>query len=250
MATKDLDGRRIKKQDELDDMITCSICTEVYTDPKGLPCLHTFCMKCIQQTGLKTNKGPGDEMPCPICRRLFNIPPNGFHGLPRNFFIESLIQMTNVSNQSAPSKALCDACLDENADAGRDIRAADRFCVDCKQKYCEECSRQHSKFKLTKEHKLIEINEYDSGLTIYQRSSVCEFHEQKILDVYCTDCKIVVCAICFIHGHKHHEGSHVSEFVNDFRKQIENNIQAINECRSKAQTKQRELLEVKEDIQE
>src|SRR6218665_628115 len=181
---------------------------------------------------------------------MFKIPPDGLRGLPKNFFIESLIQMTNVSGQTASSKALCDACLEENADAGRDTRAADIFCVDCKQKYCEECSRHHRKLKLTKDHKLVEINEYDGGQTIYKGSSVCELHEQKILDVYCVDCNTVVCAICFIDDHKHHEGSHVSKFINDFRKQIHSNIQAINVCRSKAETKQREFLEVKEDIQE
>src|SRR6218665_3397775 len=151
MATKDLDYRHIRKQEELDDMITCCICTEVYTDPKGLLCLHTFCMKCIQETGLKTNKGPGDEMPCPICRRMFKIPPEGFNGLPKNLFIESLIQMTNVSGQSASSRALCDACLEEDVDAGSDIIVANMFCVDCNQKYCAECSRHHRKLKLTKD---------------------------------------------------------------------------------------------------
>src|SRR6218665_39122 len=189
-------------------------------------------------------------MPCPLCRRLFKIPSEGFHGLPKNLFIGSLLQMTYVSYQSTSLKVLCDACLEENKDAGRDIRAADKFCVDCKQKYCEECSKHHSKFKLTKDHKLIDINECDSGLSTYDARSVCYLHEQRVLDVYCADCKIVVCAICFIDNHKHHEGSHVSKFVNDFRKQIHSNIQAINVCRSKAETKQREFLEVKEDIQE
>ena len=79
--------------------------------------------------------------------------------------------------------------------------------------------------------------------------SVCELHEQKVLDVYCADCKTVVCAICFIDDHKNHEGSHVNKFVDGFRKQIESNAEAINECRSQAETKKAELLKVKEDIQ-
>src|SRR6218665_1208748 len=249
MASRDLSSAAIKKQ-ELDDMTTCCICTEVYTDPKALPCIHTFCMKCLQESGLKTNKGPGDEMPCPLCRRLFQIPLEGFRELPRNYFIESLIQMTNVSSRSATSKALCDACLEENTAAGRDMRVADVLCFDCKQTYCKQCSIRHRKLKLTKDHKLVEINEFDSELTTNQGQSVCELHEQKLLDTYCAQCKTVVCAICFIDDHRNHKGSHVSKFVNDFRKQIESNMQAINECRSKAQTKQRELLKVKEDILE
>src|ERR1043165_417190 len=130
MATNDLDSGDINKQDDVDDMTTCCICTEVYTDPKALPCIHTFCMKCIQETGLKTNKEPGDEMPCPICRRPFKIPQEGFCGLPKHFFIEKLIQLANVSDQSVSLRALCDVCVEEHKEDGREIRAADTFCVD------------------------------------------------------------------------------------------------------------------------
>src|SRR5688572_29887373 len=139
MAAKDLDSDDIKKQG-LDDMTTCCICTEVYTDPKALPCIHTFCMKCIQETGLKTNKGPGDEMPCPICRRMFKIPPQGFFGLPKNFFMTKLIQMVNASAESASSigLVLCDACAEENiVETGKQTPAADTYCVDCNQKFCQ-----------------------------------------------------------------------------------------------------------------
>src|ERR1043165_3030109 len=128
MATNDLDSGDINKQDDVDDMTTCCICTEVYTDPKALPCIHTFCMKCIQENGLKNNKGPGDEMPCPICRRLFKIPSEGFCELPNNFFIQNLIQVTNVSDQPAASRAVCDACLDENKeDADKEIPEANAY---------------------------------------------------------------------------------------------------------------------------
>src|SRR5688572_5571580 len=249
MATKDLDsGDNIAKQDYLDDMITCCICTEVYTDPKVLPCIHTFCMKCIQETGLRANKGPGDEMPCPICRRPFKIPQEGFPGLSKHFFIEKLIQLANVSDQVSSSRALCDVCVEENKEEGRAVRAADTFCVDCKQKYCAECCRQHRKFKLNQNHKLVEINEHDTGQNLMtdSASSVCESHGEMVLDVYCADCKAIVCAICFFDQHNGHKGSHVSKF----RKQIESNIQTINDCRSAVQMKQAEFLEVKKNMQE
>ena len=80
--------------------------------------------------------------------------------------------------------------------------------------------------------------------------SVCELHEQKVLNIYCAECKTVECAVCFIDRHKHHEGSHVSKFVDDFRKQIESNIETINQCSSQTQMKKEELNKIKEDMQQ
>ena len=32
---------------ELDEQLTCNVCLDQYTNPKTLPCLHSFCLKCI-----------------------------------------------------------------------------------------------------------------------------------------------------------------------------------------------------------
>jgi len=32
----------------VDNESECAICKEVFTDPRVLPCVHTFCLKCIQ----------------------------------------------------------------------------------------------------------------------------------------------------------------------------------------------------------
>ncbi|KAL5111291.1 E3 ubiquitin-protein ligase TRIM13 [Taenia crassiceps] len=43
------------------DLLECSICCSRYDDPHSLPCLHTFCRKCI--TGWLNKKAE-----CPTCR--------------------------------------------------------------------------------------------------------------------------------------------------------------------------------------
>ena len=47
-----------KKQ--LDDQLTCNVCLDQYTNPKTLPCLHSFCLECIQPLPvvIKVNQNP------------------------------------------------------------------------------------------------------------------------------------------------------------------------------------------------
>ena len=33
---------------QVDDQLKCNVCLDQYTNLKTLPCLHSFCLKCIQ----------------------------------------------------------------------------------------------------------------------------------------------------------------------------------------------------------
>lgn len=192
-------------------------------------------------------------MPCPICRGQFKIPAEGFQGLPKNFVIEKLIQMSRDLGQSAITNALCSVCVEEGkGQADKETPRADTYCVDCKHKLCDECCTEHRRFKATKNHKLITIHEYESSQNAPtdQTSSVCELHQQNTLDVYCADCKNVVCAICFIEKHRNHDGSHVDNCLDIFRKQIKDSIEVMNECLIKAHVKKTELVKAKEEMHE
>ena len=57
------------------DLTTCPICLEQFDNPKALPCLHTFCLKCLQD--YFKDQRSGDEVQCPMCRKEFQIPASG-----------------------------------------------------------------------------------------------------------------------------------------------------------------------------
>ena len=61
------------------DLTTCPICLNLFDVSKSLPCLHAFCLKCLQD--YSKDKNPGDEVLCPTCRKEFKIPSDGLGAL-------------------------------------------------------------------------------------------------------------------------------------------------------------------------
>jgi len=240
---------------ELNESTSCCICTGIYKCPKLLPCGHTFCMNCIQETGLKISKGPGDEVPCPICRQQFKIPSVGFAGLQNNYYVEGLIRMAHVFDTSVGKLDACDACLEDNQEIGEVIKRAEMYCCDCKQKLCEECFRHHRKLKVTKNHRLISINEQrpaDEDLIqgLLPVTVVCDLHIYEDLKIYCRTCKTCVCAVCFTENHEGHKGAHVNKAANEFRCEIANNIEKVKTCISEANMKKSEITKSRQDVVE
>ncbi|XP_055957740.1 E3 ubiquitin-protein ligase rnf8-like [Patella vulgata] len=65
-----------------DRYLTCSICYEVFTEPKTLPCLHSFCEKCLSdyifsfdQSLMEDARQLRDKyLTCSICYDVFTEP--------------------------------------------------------------------------------------------------------------------------------------------------------------------------------
>ena len=89
------------------NLTECPICKEMYCIPKMLlPCLHTFCLKCIEQYG-NSNYNDCDVMKCPVCRGEFSVPNGDFRNLKTNFQINELIKVQSASTEMG-EKDVCD----------------------------------------------------------------------------------------------------------------------------------------------
>ena len=134
-------------EDQIDDLTECSICTEILSEPKVIPCLHTFCLKCLEK--FCDGNEPGKSMPCPLCRTDFKIPEGGLSKLKTNFFVEKLIEAGKRLKTLSSSKTdQCD-CL-----SGQDLVI---FCEDCKVATCYRC-----KLKSHKGHNTIDYEVFSS----------------------------------------------------------------------------------------
>ena len=122
------------------ELTECCICTEVFTDPRVLPCQHTFCLQCLVNCG--RDRRPGNRMPCPLCRTEFTIPADGLSGTQQNYDIEKLLSARKLSagedaGQREGGLVLCDVCSSEAASSAP---PATKHCLECQQNYCDQCS--------------------------------------------------------------------------------------------------------------
>ena len=78
--------------EEVADVAECSVCTERFNDtdriPKSLPCLHTFCIVCLD--GYCKAKLE-NTISCPTCRNKCPVPREGVGKLPTNFMLLKLL---------------------------------------------------------------------------------------------------------------------------------------------------------------
>ena len=196
---------------QVGEITKCPICLEVFKNPKSLPCLHSFCLHCLQQHW--KDKCPKDEVPCPVCRKELAIPNEGLEELPHNFFLQNMIDSREALGKPA-GEALCESCEKDSDETEGNIPPATMYCVDCNQKLCKHCSRPHRAMK-GGPHQLKELGAELSIELIQQRGSYCEQHAGKLLELYCFDCKINVCMKCFAVAHTQHKCREVEQVAED-----------------------------------
>ena len=122
--------------------LKCSICLNAYEVPKALPCLHNFCKNCIQtfidNRSSATAEGLAiNEICCPMCRRIYTLPPGGVKDIPTNFEIEDIIKVLQSvsSNQKTSEESYCKECFEK--------RKVECFCEHCQVLLCALCALEN-----------------------------------------------------------------------------------------------------------
>lgn len=81
----------------LEEDLTCSVCYSLFSDPRVLPCSHTFCKTCLDNV-LQVSNNYSIWRPlrlplkCPNCRSTVELPPTGVEALPSNVSLRAIIE--------------------------------------------------------------------------------------------------------------------------------------------------------------
>ena len=237
--------------EEMDDVTECCICTDVFKDPRVLPCIHTFCLKCIQ--GWSKDKRPGDKLQCPLCRKECRIPEDGLQGLPRNFFVEKMLRirdLTSVKEQST----LCDICTYRADSGAAKINSATTYCLECQENLCSSCATAHRKQKMSRDHKVLQVGDKVKAEELYAQypPANCEKHASETLKIYCNECRLVICMMCYIKDHNSHRCADVGEVVDEFQEQLTSDadgvVSGVDRCKQMLQVLDDEKKRFKEQM--
>ena len=126
---------------KLEEQLKCSVCLDLYTNPKTLPCLHSFCQECLE--GLpQEREARGDTyyLSCPTCRQHTEVPREGVRAFPVAFHLNNLKEIAQgLKNKvSDPQQVTCN-------DHGKPLEV---FCETCKTVICFHCT-----YRTHKDHK-------------------------------------------------------------------------------------------------
>lgn len=220
--------------------LSCGICLERYTNPKVLPCLHTFCEHCLQSYIPDASL----SVTCPICRQQSILPEQGVSALQNNFFIINLMDILENPN-------FCSHCETQ-------ARATSK-CTDCEEFLCESCMEKHREKGATDTHHVISLSELalsDHGGDDGKTSLVCPNHDGQSLDYYCCACETAVCETCTMMEHSTHttmpSSEAIAEHKDSLKKLLEktqNQIPMIQEAIKSVQTVTAKLLENYKDAE-
>ena len=90
---------------KLEEQLNCSICLDIFTDPKLLQCFHVYCRKCLVPLVDRDQWGKLG-LTCPICRQVTPISDRGVAGLQPAFHINHLLELHESFQKVDPAATL------------------------------------------------------------------------------------------------------------------------------------------------
>ncbi|KAJ8021089.1 E3 ubiquitin-protein ligase TRIM56 [Holothuria leucospilota] len=227
-----------------EDFLHCHICREPYNVPKMLPCLHSFCLQCLERWARTFY---AQQLSCPTCRCNVDLPSTGVSGLPGNFFLVSLMERLEEASRLFMQHQDCNCQICKNI-------MGTMFCLDCKMHICHECKETHDLLTKSSDHPLIP-SEKLSDKNYVQRvlssqTPQCNVHKQEKVRYFCTQCSHLACQVCAIVSHQGHQSlQEVETAVTSAKAELETLLEDVKSNKQDARNNLKVTREATEEIE-
>ena len=230
----------------LHEEVSCSVCMSPFTDPKILPCFHTFCLHCLNE--LQRTSGKHGEITCPECRRKFQVPGSGYpKDLPANFRMNSLLDVMAIQKCNVAG-VKCGNCEKTSAQSF--------YCFKCCTFWCDDCIAAHNIIRANKDHRVLAIKDFqDQDIEdVLKRPVFCqiEHHESEELKFFCKNCENAICNTCAITLHEGHAKLLLQNVANERKSSLQSAMETQKEkalqMRNTITSLQSECNEIQEQV--
>uniref|UniRef100_UPI00358F08AA E3 ubiquitin/ISG15 ligase TRIM25-like n=1 Tax=Myxine glutinosa TaxID=7769 RepID=UPI00358F08AA len=177
--------------------LTCPVCFDLYKEPVGLPCGHSFCRVCIEKSWENREEDTGCV--CPNCREVFPQKPK----LKKNVIIANLVENMKLKKGKFGLEVRDIEHGDVNVKEGMKSGGSESFCEVCSREAAKRCvpceilcCEKHLKPHQHKGHKLV-----DPGVKIEELRCI---EHGKPIQLYCKDDGSLMCLTCTGGQHRDH----------------------------------------------
>ncbi|XP_022780059.1 E3 ubiquitin-protein ligase TRIM71-like [Stylophora pistillata] len=195
----------------------CPLCLETVKDPRTLPCLHSFCLPCLDKHANYARRQLQTAIKCPVCQASFQIPEEDtFGSLPASFHLNRLVDLLALRDGSTESQK-CGSCEENNT--------ATHYCFGCLSFLCATCFEAHQRIKATRGHRNISVEnlQADDVEELIHRPVMCseQYHQDQPLEYYCKDCNVCTCIKCSVVSHNRHTMVDMQKAADEQKMQID-----------------------------
>ena len=208
---------------KLEEQFTCAMCLDLYTNPKTLPCLHSFCQQCLEGLPLRP-RGDNYFISCPTCCHRTQLPqPTGAADFPTAFQINNLKEIHNLMTKvSGHQEVTCDNCTTTNATG---------YCKECAKFLCPKCIDVHKIWAPIADHMITSLDEVAtsaSKLLPKKQEIKCSTHNEP-LRIFCETCEELICHDCTVRIHRDHDYDLISDCYAKHCQKLETSLKSVRD---------------------
>eukprot|EP00058_Branchiostoma_floridae_P006929 XP_002592417.1 hypothetical protein BRAFLDRAFT_67283 [Branchiostoma floridae] len=211
--------------------LTCSVCKEIFTVPKVLPCQHTFCQDCLQKA-----LQAGELFTCLTCDTDVNLTPEKINDLPDDRAVLALCDRIHSHNKALPRVKQEPEDIEEGGQTFCKTHSSETltlYCLQCKVPVCTAClDESHPGHRMVTFKKAVQDH----------RAAVKAFLKRgwKLVDKHCDFIKDLRTAEGTLQQQKHHISTSIADA---YKKMLDKLMEMKDQMLEEVQEKHRQNME-------